>query len=118
MHSFYLLRHTAMANNSDALTDCYVLADRDALIRVLTGLDVDPRWTVACTLEVHDPDRRTIDLLATLPDEEIAADDPDYRTLDLDAIDLPALTGPPLPPGHPVIVDGEALHYGCTAFYN
>lgn len=119
MYSFYVLRHTGMANNNDTITECYVLADRADLIRVLTGLDVDPRWTEACTLEVHVAGAvaDTLDLLATVPDDG-PDDDDGGRTLDLAGIDLPALPGAILPPGHPVIVHGEALHYGCTAFYN
>lgn len=121
MHSFYVLRHTGLPNNSDTITECYVLADRDDLIRVLTGLDVDPRWTEACTLTVHAGGAvaGTVDLLATVPDEEPDEDDDEgFRTLDLAGLEIPSLPGRPLPPGHPVIVDGETLPYGCTAFYN
>ncbi len=77
MYSFYVVQHRAMVNNNDTTVDRYVLSDRDDLIRVLTELDVDPRF-----------------------------------------IDIPELPGRPLPPGHPVLLDGEPLHYGCTAFYN
>ena len=124
MHSFYVLRHTGLPNNSDTITECYVLADRDDLIRVLTGLDVDPRWTEACTLTVHAGGAvtGTVDLLATVldedPGEDEDEDDEGYRTLDLAGLEIPPLPGLLLPPGHPVIVEGEALQYGCTAFYN
>ncbi|MFI5912009.1 hypothetical protein [Dactylosporangium sp. NPDC051541] len=94
-----------------------MLSDRDDLIRVLTELDVDPRFTESSTLEVHGTEIQTIDLLATV-DEEPDEDFEGTVALDLTRIDIPALPGRPLPPGHPVLVDGEPLHYGCTAFYN
>jgi hypothetical protein len=60
-----------------------------------------------------------VDLLATVEDEDSDDEDPfEPRALELAQVDVPALAGAILPPGHPVIVEGEPLHYGCTAFYN
>lgn len=116
MYSWYLLRRTGMANNNDTITDCFVLAERDDLLRVLETLDVNHGYNESCTLRVYREAQlvTTIDLFATVPDDDIE----DVVPPDLSQVTIPDLDGPILPPGHPVIIDGEPLHYGCTSFYN
>ncbi|WP_238006793.1 hypothetical protein KZZ52_24400 [Dactylosporangium sp. AC04546] len=118
MYSWYLVRRTAMVNNNDTVTDCFVLGEREDLLRVLATLDVHPGLTEECLLQVYREGRAasSVDLLATV-DADAADDDFEPRFPDLDGVTIPALDGPVLPPGHPVLVDGEPLHYGCTTFY-
>ncbi|MET7422626.1 hypothetical protein [Dactylosporangium sp. NPDC005555] len=118
MYSWYFVRRVGMANNNDTITDCFVLGDRDDLLRVLSTLDVNPNCTDSCTLQVYRDGRSlcTVDLLATVPDD--GSDEFECRPPDLTGITVPALSGPVLPLGHPVLIDGGPLHYGCTSFYN
>jgi hypothetical protein len=120
MYSFYVLRDARMVNNNDTVADLYVLSDRNDLLHVLEGLELDLGLTEACRLDVYLGGRleHTVDLLATVPDEEVDDDDVVVRTLDLAGLTIPMLEGDVLPPGHPVVVDDETLHYGCTSFYN
>lgn len=120
MYSYYVLRHTQMANNRDTVTDCWVLNDRDDLLAVLGDLDVNPSLTRSCLLSVyrHGTVDATFDFVPAVPDgpdddlDEFAEIAPD-----LTGVDLPTLTDPVLPPGHPVDLDGEPRHFGLTVSY-
>ncbi|MDG6103957.1 hypothetical protein Daura_23445 [Dactylosporangium aurantiacum] len=120
MYSYYVLRHTQLVNNRDTVTDCWVLNDRDDLLAVLSDLDVNPTLTESCLLWVYRSGSldATFDFLPAVPDEQ--DDDLDEFAAvapDLAGVDLPALTDPVLPPGHPVDVDGEPRHFGLTVRY-
>ena len=117
MYSWYVVHRTAMVNNNDTVTDCFVLSEREDLLQVLETLDINPALAEYCSLWVYREGEldAKIDLLATVPDAE---DDEDVRPPDLTGITIPALTGAVLPPGHPIVINGEPLHYGCTSFYN
>jgi hypothetical protein len=121
MYSFYLLRHSVLvANNGDTMTDCYVLGRRADLMLVLADLELSspPDETDECQLEVYEGGqlRHRIDLMANMDLEDFPDEDATYQ-LDLTGITIPDLVGKVLPPGHPVVVDDEVLHYGCTGFY-
>jgi hypothetical protein len=116
MYSFYVVRYTSMVNNNDTVTDWYVLTDRDDVLGLLDGIDVHPELVEACVVRVFDNGREsaTVDLMEDGPDEV----DEDWLPLDLSGVEIPSLRGTLLPPGHPVVVDGERLPYGCMSVYN
>ncbi|WP_344509730.1 hypothetical protein [Dactylosporangium maewongense] len=120
MYSWYVVRRTSMVNNNDTATDWFVLSDHADLLRVLDTLDVNPSWTDSCALQVYRDSRLdvSIDLLATVSDDDEGDDGDDFCPPDLTGVTIPALDGTPLPPGHPVILDGTPLHYGSSTFYN
>jgi hypothetical protein len=116
MYSFYVVRYTSMANNNDTVTDWYVLTRRDDVLGLLDGIDVHPELVRHCVVRVFEDGRvsTTVDLMRNVPDEV----DEDWLPLDISGVELPDLVGTVLPPGHPVVVDGERLPYGCISVYN
>ncbi|MFJ9852425.1 hypothetical protein [Streptomyces sp. NPDC101150] len=113
MYSYYVLHRSDLLNNNGDLSHhVFVLSDPDDVRQAVVSmreLDADEPAADLFRLRVHENGRFVAahDLCA---DTEGPAGDGDPAVLA-----IPPLTGTPLPPGHPVRVDGMTLAYGYTA---